>query len=74
MITVKDTGCGIAEEDVPYVFQRGFTRRGEDGGEGLGLYIVRTTALEHGGDVEVTSELGKGSIFTLRLPLAEPDE
>ncbi|MCI9468985.1 MAG: HAMP domain-containing histidine kinase [Oscillospiraceae bacterium] len=74
VITVKDTGCGIAEEDVPYVFQRGFTRRGEDGGEGLGLYIVRTTALEHGGDVEVTSELGKGSIFTLRLPLAEPDE
>ena len=70
LIHVEDTGIGIPEEDLPHVFERGFTSRAEEGGDGLGLYIVRTVALEHGGRVEVSSQVGKGSRFTLRLPLA----
>ena len=70
LIQVEDTGIGISEEDLPHVFERGFTSRAEEGGDGLGLYIVRTVALEHGGRVEVSSQVGRGSRFTLRLPLA----
>ena len=69
-ISVTDTGAGIAPEDLPHVFDRGFTNRPDGSGEGLGLFIVRATALEHGGTVEVRSQLGKGSVFTLFLPIA----
>lgn len=69
VLSVEDTGCGISPQDLPHVFERGFSRRGEQGGEGLGLFLVRTIALEHGGSVEVSSQPGKGSVFTLRLPL-----
>ena len=68
-ITVRDTGKGIAPEQLPHVFEPGFTRRPDGSGEGLGLYIVRTVALEHGGGVEVHSRLGQGSAFIVRLPL-----
>jgi len=67
-ISVADTGAGIASEDLSRVFDRGFTHRSDGSGEGLGLFLVRTTALEHGGTVEVHSQLGKGSVFTLWLP------
>jgi len=69
-ISVTDTGAGIAPEDLPHVFDRGFTNRPDGSGDGLGLFIVRATALEHGGTVEVRSQLGKGSVFTLFLPIA----
>lgn len=69
-ISVADTGTGITPEDLPRVFDRGFTNRPDGSGEGLGLFIVRAIALEHGGTVEVRSQLGKGSVFTLRLPIA----
>ena len=70
VIAVSDTGSGIAPEDMPHIFERGFTRRADNSGEGLGLYIVRTFALEHGGSVDAESEQGRGSVFTLRLPRA----
>ena len=66
---MSDTGAGIAPEDLSRVFDRGFTNRPDGSGEGLGLYLVRAIALEHGGTVEVRSQLGKGSVFTLRLPM-----
>ena len=69
VLTVRDDGSGIDPGDLPHVFERGFTRRAESGGEGLGLFLVRTVALEHGGDVRVTSEPGQGSAFSLVLPL-----
>ena len=47
VVTVQDTGRGIAPEDLSHVFERGFTRREDDSGEGLGLHIVRIIALEH---------------------------
>ena len=69
VITVRDTGAGISPDDLPHVFERGFTRRNDASGDGLGLYLVRVIALEHRGSVSVTSQPGKGSVFTLRLPV-----
>jgi len=66
---VSDTGRGIEPGDLSTIFerfQRGGRRRGE--GAGLGLPIVRSIARAHGGDVEVNSELGKGSQFLLNIP------
>lgn len=68
-ITVTDTGTGIPPGNIPRIFDRGFTDRPDGSGEGLGLFIVRTTALEHGGTVDVRSAPGEGAAFTLRLPL-----
>lgn len=74
VIDVTDTGVGIDPADLPRVFDRGFTHRPDGSGQGMGLFIVRAAALEHGGTVEVSSRLGQGSTFTLRLPLAPPTE
>ena len=68
-MTVTDTGEGILPENIPHLFDRGFTNRSDGSGEGLGLFIVRTTALEHGGTVEVESHPGNGSAFTIYLPV-----
>jgi signal transduction histidine kinase len=74
VVTVSDHGIGIHAEDLPRLFTR-FTRvgRGADGeipGTGLGLYIARQLAREHGGDIVVASRRGLGSSFTVTLPLA----
>lgn len=71
VIQVKDTGSGIAPEDRARIFDR-FYRASSDrsrktGGSGLGLAIARAIALAHQGSIQVKSELGKGSIFTVRL-------
>ena len=73
VITVQDTGIGIPAENLAHIFDCGFTDRIDDSGDGLGLYIVRTIALEHGGTVNAVSQEGKGSVFTLRLPIYSPD-
>jgi len=65
-ITITDTGCGIAEEDVPFIFERFY--RGKDGGLGLGLAIVRELVDAHGGTIEVTSRPGEGTTFFLVFP------
>ena len=73
-IAVSDTGIGIDAVHLPHIFDR-FYRVEEArsaGGTGLGLAIARQIAVGHGGDVTVSSEPGKGSTFTLRLP-AQPD-
>ncbi|MGH9399146.1 MAG: sensor histidine kinase [Thermoanaerobaculia bacterium] len=72
-VDVSDTGIGIPEADLPYVFERFFrsdrARRAYSGGSGLGLSIVRWIVEAHKGAVEVRSQVGKGTTFTVKLPL-----
>jgi two-component system sensor histidine kinase SenX3 len=76
-IDVADQGIGIAPHDVDRIFERFYradqARSRSTGGTGLGLAIVKHIATNHGGRVDVTSTLGDGSTFTLRLP-ARPSE
>jgi signal transduction histidine kinase len=73
---VRDTGIGIAAADLPYVFERFWradrvrSRATERGGFGLGLAISQWIAQAHGGTLEVQSRLGRGTTFTVTLPLA----
>ncbi len=72
-IAVKDEGVGIPVEELSSIFERfhriDATRSRESGGTGLGLAVVRQICVAHGGDVSVTSEPGRGSVFTLRFPV-----
>jgi signal transduction histidine kinase len=71
VITVTDTGPGIAPDDVPHVFDRFFRGRGvRASGSGIGLTLVRELVEAHGGSVEVSSQPGAGAAFTVRLPRA----
>ena len=70
-IHVTDTGPGIAEADLPRIFQPYFSRR--RGGTGLGLATTRRIIEEHRGQLAVHSEIGRGSDFTISLPLGKPD-
>ncbi|BDZ55685.1 sensor histidine kinase [Agromyces marinus] len=74
-IAIADQGVGIASEDLDRVFERFYrvdqARARNTGGSGLGLSIVKHTVQNHGGDVRVWSTPGRGSTFTVRLPLAE---
>ncbi|MEW5783644.1 MAG: ATP-binding protein [Bacillota bacterium] len=74
-IKVEDTGCGIPEEDLQYIFERFYrvdrARSREMGGTGLGLAIVKATVIAHGGKIWAESQEGKGSTFYLTLPLPE---
>jgi signal transduction histidine kinase len=74
-VAVRDFGIGIRKEDIPKVFER-FYRAGDEltrtvKGSGLGLTLVKEIVEAHRGRIEVESEPGKGSIFTIRLPLPE---
>jgi signal transduction histidine kinase len=72
-LQVHDTGVGIAAEHLPHLFERFYrvdaARARADGGSGLGLAIAQWIAQAHGGQISVESELGRGSTFTVRLPL-----
>jgi two-component system sensor histidine kinase SenX3 len=76
-IDVADEGIGIAAHDVDRIFERFYradqARSRSTGGTGLGLAIVKHIATNHGGRVDVTSALGDGSTFTLRLPSRPPE-
>jgi two-component system sensor histidine kinase BaeS len=68
-ISVEDTGSGIAEKDLPFIFERFY--HGPGGGLGIGLTIVRELVEAHGGRIEAKSAVGKGSQFTLFLPTGD---
>lgn len=69
-ITVTDQGPGIPPEDLPHVFEPFFTR-GKHRGTGLGLAICRNIVEAHGGDIQLTSDVGKGTTARLWLPLRQ---
>jgi signal transduction histidine kinase len=66
-ISILDTGRGIAPEHLPHIFRPFYTTKGN--GTGLGLSLARRIVEEHGGRIEVSSSLGRGSTFTVFLPL-----
>jgi heavy metal sensor kinase len=72
-VAVEDTGHGIEPEHLPHLFERFYrtdwARAKDSGGTGLGLPIVKEIAEAHGGTISVTSQVDKGSVFTLRLPV-----
>jgi Na+/proline symporter/nitrogen-specific signal transduction histidine kinase len=76
-VDVKDNGCGIAEDDQEKIFERfqqaGNTLTDKPQGTGLGLPICRQILQRFGGDIWVVSSVGKGAIFSFRLPLPEAD-
>ncbi|MEO3779679.1 ATP-binding protein [Micromonospora sp. B11E3] len=77
-IAVADQGIGIAPTDLERIFERFYradqARSRATGGTGLGLAIVKHIVSNHGGRVEVSSTLGGGSTFTIRLPARPPDD
>jgi two-component system sensor histidine kinase HydH len=68
-VEVCDTGAGIAPENIGRVFEPFFTTRAR--GTGLGLAITRKTVHDHGGEIAVKSEPGRGTSFTITLPLRQ---
>jgi heavy metal sensor kinase len=73
LVSVADTGIGIAKTDVPHIFDRFWradkARSREEGGAGLGLSIAKWIVEMHHGSIDVDSEVGKGSTFHVRVPL-----
>jgi signal transduction histidine kinase len=72
-LTVTDSGPGIPKEDLPYIFERFYRvetsrKRKDSGGAGLGLSIAYWITKSHNGRIEVASEVGKGSTFSVWLP------
>ena len=71
-VTITDNGVGIPAEDIPHLFERFYrvekARSSDKGGTGLGLAIAREFAAAHGGDIRVSSIVGKGTTFTVTLP------
>jgi len=78
VIVINDSGIGIPEEHLAHIFDRFYrvdkARNRMDGGTGLGLAIVKWIADAHGGSIQVSSTVQKGSSFSIRLPLAGPEE
>ncbi len=68
-ISVRDTGKGISEDILPYVFDPFFSTRKDDGGNGLGLAITKKIVERHRGSIQVSSDLGKETVFQITLPV-----
>lgn len=73
-IRIEDEGAGIPQEDIPFVFERFYKAdkarvRGAANGTGLGLAIVKNIVESHSGSIRVASQLGEGTVFSIRLPV-----
>ncbi len=68
-IEITDTGCGISQENLRFIFEPFFSTKTEVGGTGLGLSITYSLAKELGGRIEVESTVGKGTTFMINLPM-----
>lgn len=69
VIVVKDNGIGIKEENIPFVFKKGFSTKLSDGGTGLGLYAVKLFVKSIGGSIDIFSEENIGTSFVIKIPL-----
>jgi two-component system, NtrC family, sensor kinase len=69
-LEVRDSGRGISATDLKHIFEPFFSTKGPARGTGLGLFISAQIVREHKGRIEVTSMEGRGSTFTVRLPVA----
>jgi len=67
-IKISDTGCGISKEDIPKIFEPFYTTKGQKG-TGLGLAVIWGIIDNHDGTIDVESEVGKGTTFSIRLPI-----
>ncbi len=70
-IAVEDTGCGIADDVLPRIFDPYFTTKPTGTGTGLGLSIARNIVTEHGGRIVVKTRVGSGTSFQIELPVSE---
>jgi signal transduction histidine kinase len=70
LFTISDTGCGISDDHLMRIFDPFFSTKGS-GGTGLGLSVSHGLIRAHGGEISVTSTLGKGTTFTIRLPITK---
>jgi signal transduction histidine kinase len=68
-VEISDDGAGIPAEDLPKIFDLGFTTKSGAGGAGIGLALTLRIVREHGGTIDVSSTPAKGTTFTVRLPL-----
>ena len=68
LVKLQDTGQGIPDENLPRIFDPFFTTREDSGGTGLGLSIIFGIMEKHSGRIEVDSEVGNGTTFTLSFP------
>ena len=73
VLKVADTGKGISAGHLKRLFEAYFTTKAPGEGAGLGLSLARKIVLSHGGSIDVSTEVGVGSTFTVRLPAVEPD-
>ncbi|RJR25514.1 MAG: sensor histidine kinase [Desulfobacteraceae bacterium] len=74
IVNISDDGCGIRKEDLDHIFEPFFSTRVKQGGTGLGLSITYGLVQELGGNIEVQSEVGKGTTFFVTLPLRPPQD
>jgi len=73
-VEVTDSGAGISPEDLPHIFEPFYTTKEVGRGTGLGLSVSFSIAQKHGGHIEVKSQVGEGSTFTVFLPVLEEEE
>ena len=73
-VEIVDTGTGIRKEHLDKIFDSFFTTKGEVKGVGLGLSVCYGFIEDHGGDIEVKSQVGQGTSFTISLPVHNPDD
>ena len=74
MISVADNGCGISSDELPYIFDRFYQAKNAGRGTGIGLAIVKAFTELHHGEVSATSVEGKGSTFTIHIPIRQKGE
>ena len=71
-VSVEDTGCGISKENLKHIFEPFFTTKAVGKGTGLGLSVSDSIVRRHGGRIEIDTDVGRGSRFTVHIPLQQP--